>query len=105
MNKQQVGKVTVSYERGEISDIQFQMSLSLQPIVENFQQEIKNKFQSNEKTKLDEASEFILANVFNKITEVELRDFETTKIETDMDCVEEDGVVVECTIVYYLTEL
>lgn len=78
---------------------------SLQPIVENLQQEIKNKFQSNEKTKLDEASEFILANIFNKITEVELRDFETTKIETDMDCVEEDGAVVECTIVYYLTEL
>ena len=38
------------------------------------------------------------------MTEIELRDFDTTKIETTVHCNEEDDIVTECIITYYLVE-
>lgn len=105
MNKEtQVGKVVVSYDKGDITNLEFSMSIPLQDNVINLQEEIRNKLKSNDKSKLNEAAEYILANVFSNITELELRDFDNTSLETKLFCNEEDGIVTECTIVYYVVE-
>ena len=104
MNKQEIGKVTVSYVRGEISDVEFTTKVGMHDTISKHHEIIKEHLEKNDKVELEKAAQFILANVFNKITEVELRDFDTTKIETTVHCNEEDDIVTECIITYYLVE-
>ena len=104
MNKQEIGKVTVSYVRGEISDVEFTTKVGMHDAISRHHEIIKEHLEKNDKVELEKAAQFILANVFNKITEVELRDFDTTKIETTVHCNEEDDIVTECIITYYLVE-
>ena len=104
MKKQEIGKVTVSYVRGEISDVEFTTKVGMHDAISNYHKTVAEQVKKNDKVELEKAAQFILANVFNKMTEIELRDFDTTKIETTVHCNEEDGIVTECVITYYLVE-
>lgn len=104
MKKTEVGKVTVKYNNGEIENVEFFMNVPLHNTLAEQQDEIKNKLSSNNKEKINEAAQYILANVFSKVTDLELRDFESSELESKVFCNEEDGIITECTIVYYLIE-
>lgn len=110
MKTTEVGKVTVSYKDGNIENINFGMNLKnneydkVQHTLLSYQSEIRKSLEVNQKEKLNEAAQFILSTVFSQITDLELRDFETSELESKIFCNEEDGVVTQCTIVYYLIE-
>lgn len=110
MKTTEVGKVTVSYNNGEVENIVFTTNIlnnvnnTIHSSIDDNYKEIKDKLSSNDREKINEAAQYILANVFSKVTDLELRDFESSELESKVFCNEEDGIVTECTIVYYLID-
>ena len=99
--KKLIGTASITYNNlNEINSIKFET-----PITGIGSEVVKDlKDVKNNEEALKDAGEAILSKVFSNITDIELRDTDKTDIIFELDCKEENGILIDCKILYYLVD-
>lgn len=98
--KQFIGRAEIQYEEGAIKSSSFTTEIDNVDLQEIHQEQLSHK---NEEGAIKSSADNILASIFSKLTEIELRDIDSTDIIHKITC-EKNGKeeVVKCVIEYYL---
>lgn len=100
--KKLIGTATIQYNTNqEVQTVSFETEL-----IDNSTDIAKRHLDVFEDVKeekeINPAAESLLAILFSKITDLELRDMETTTITHSIVCEKNNGKIVKCVIEYYL---
>lgn len=100
--KKLIGTATIQYNPNqEVQSVEFKTELISNPS-ELAERHLDVFEKVKEENEINPAADSLLAILFSKITELELRDIETSIITHNIVCEKNNGKIVKCVIEYYL---
>lgn len=101
--KKLIGTATIQYAPNqEVESVSFNTELINKDSSEIIKEHVKVFTDVKEVEQINPAADSLLAILFSKITDIELRDIETTSITHSIVCEKNNGKIVKCVIEYYL---
>ena len=101
--KKLIGIATIQYNMNqEVDSVSFNTELINKESNDIIKEHAKVFNDVKDESHVNPAADSLLAILFSKITDLELRDMETTSITHNIVCEKNNGKIVKCVIEYYL---